>query len=86
MCRTRDYKETHFDGLHVYYNPYASVPLDKNVFFPPEITHNFYDIENDIPDQRHPDGALVSRQVFEISKVCRRHIINNWFQEQSKVL
>ena len=60
--------------------------LDKNVFFPPEITHNFYDIENDIPDQRHPDGALVSRQVFEISKVCRRHIINNWFPEQSKVL
>ncbi|EPH6541339.1 hypothetical protein ACS1XA_002597 [Escherichia coli] len=86
MCRTRDYKETHFDGLHVYYNPYASVPLDKNVFFPPEITHNFYDIENDTPDQRHPDGALVSRQVFEISKVCRRHIINNWFPEQSKVL
>jgi hypothetical protein len=29
-----------------------------------EITHNFYNVEEDVPDQRHPDGALVSRQLF----------------------
>ncbi|KKJ22753.1 hypothetical protein T637_22380 [Enterobacter hormaechei subsp. hoffmannii] len=81
MCHSRDYTETHFDGLHVYYNPYATVPLDKSVFSSPEITHNFYDIANDISDQRHPDGALVSRQVFEISQVALRHIVKGWFPE-----
>ncbi|PUW17091.1 hypothetical protein AUN00_11320 [Cronobacter sakazakii] len=81
MCHSRDYTETHFDGLHVYYNPYATVPLDKSIFSSPEITHNFYDIANDIPDQRHPDGALVSRQVFEISQFALRHIVKGWFPE-----
>lgn len=81
MCHSKDYTETHFDGLHVYYNPYATVPLDKSIFSSPEITHNFYDIANDIPDQRHPDGALVSRQVFEISQVALRHIVKGWFPE-----
>ncbi|ENO7467478.1 hypothetical protein ACB435_004000, partial [Enterobacter hormaechei] len=81
MCHSRDYTETHFDGLHVYYNPYATLPLDKSIFPSPEITHNFYDIANDISDQRHPDGALVSRQVFEISQVALRHIVKGWFPE-----
>ncbi|HAX4336162.1 TPA: hypothetical protein JZE49_004673, partial [Escherichia coli] len=75
MCHSRDYTETHFDGLHVYYNPYATVPLDKSIFSSPEITHNFYDTENDMPDQHHPDGALVSRQLFETSTFYLRHIV-----------
>ncbi|QKD71280.1 hypothetical protein HG541_10870 [Proteus terrae subsp. cibarius] len=81
LCHSSDYTETHFDGLHVYYNPNAIVPLDKDIFFPPEITHNFYDMASDSPVQNHPDRALVSRQVFEPSKASLRHIIKNWFPE-----
>ncbi|GDT06704.1 TPA: hypothetical protein ACROO9_002815 [Escherichia coli] len=86
MCHSRDYTETHFDGLHVYYNPYATVPLDKSIFSSPEITHNFYDTENDMPDQHHPDGALVSRQLFETSTFYLRHIVKHWFPEYFKDL
>lgn len=81
FCHSRNYTETHFDGLHVYYNPYATVPLEKSIFFPPEITQNFYDIANDSHVQNHPDRALVSRQVFEPSKVNLRYIIKHWFPE-----
>lgn len=81
LCRSSDYTETHFDGLHVYYNPYATVPLDKDVFFPPEITQNFYDITNDSPVQNHPDRALVSRQLFEPSRASLRYIVKHWFPE-----
>lgn len=81
LCHSREYTETHFDGLHIYYNPNATVPLDKNIFFPPEITQNFYDIVNDSPVQNHPDRALVSRQVFEPSKANLRYIIKTWFPE-----
>lgn len=81
LCRSSGYTETHFDGLHVYYNPYATVPLDKDVFFPPEITQNFYDITNDSPVQNHPDRALVSRQLFEPSRASLRYIVKHWFPE-----
>ncbi len=83
LCHSRDYTETHFDGLHIYYNPYATVPLDKSIFFPPEITQNFYDMITDSPVQNHPDRALVSRQVFEPSKANLRFILKNWFPEYS---
>lgn len=26
------HKETHVDGLHIYYNPFASIPLERNIF------------------------------------------------------
>lgn len=81
LCHSRNHIETHFDGLHVYYNPYATVPLNKNIFFPTEITHNFYDIGKDIPVQNHPSGVLVSRQVFEPTKASLRHIVRLWFPE-----
>lgn len=58
--------ETHLDGLHIYYNPFAAVPLDAGIVHANEVTHNFYDVEDGVPDQRHPDGALVSRQIFGI--------------------
>ena len=57
--------ETHLDGLHIYYNPFATVPLDLKIVHADEITHNFYDVKNGAPDHKHPDGALVSRQVYE---------------------
>lgn len=59
------HRETHLDGLHIYYNPYATIPLDAGIMHANEITHNFYDIENGVPVHKHPDGALVSRQVWE---------------------
>jgi hypothetical protein len=57
--------ETHLDGLHVYYNPFATIPLDASIVHADGITHNFYDVENGVPDHKHPNGALVSRQVYE---------------------
>lgn len=65
IYHSRFHRESHFDGLHVYYNPYATVPLGDNILDGKGVTHNFYDIESDYPVQHHPDGAMVSRQVFE---------------------
>ncbi|CRJ41908.1 hypothetical protein FYR76_19210 [Salmonella enterica] len=78
ICHSNDYEETHFDGLHIYYNPYAEVPLDTGVFFPTEITHNFYDTEKEEPIQPHPDGVLVSRQVFSVSPFHLKSIMRKW--------
>jgi len=64
LYKSASHKETHCDGLHVYYNPYATVPFDPSIMHAREITHNFYDVENDRPIQEHPDGALVSRQLW----------------------
>lgn len=61
------YRETHLDGLQVYFNPYAEVPFDPKFPWPAEIALNYYDVESDEHIQKHPDGALVSRQVFELS-------------------
>lgn len=68
ICHSSEWTETHLDGLHIYYNPFATTPLDPNIFSAKEITHNFYDIDRKQPNMQHPDGALVSRQVFEPSK------------------
>ncbi|HHR5883435.1 TPA: hypothetical protein ACS7XF_003428 [Providencia alcalifaciens] len=68
ICHSSEWTETHLDGLHIYYNPFATTPLDPNIFSAKEITHNFYDVDRKQPNMQHPDGALVSRQVFEPSK------------------
>ncbi len=59
------HRETHFDGLHIYYNPYAQIPFDPGIFFLEEITHNFYDIEEKTSIHYHSDGALVSRHLYD---------------------
>jgi hypothetical protein len=59
-----EHKESHLDGLHVYYNPYASVPLDKEIFAAYEVTQNDFDINTQEMICHHNDGSLVSRQVF----------------------
>lgn len=66
ICHSDLYNETHFDGIHVYYNPYANNPLDRDLMWPDEFTHNFYDPINKVSRHEHPDGALVSRQVYEV--------------------
>lgn len=77
ICPSTAHRETHLDGLQVYYNPYAQHPLDPNIFGPGEIAHNFYDIARNQPRQDHPDGALVSRQVHEPSKLALARILQS---------
>jgi len=78
VFHTEFYHETHFDGLHVYYNPFAERPFDSETFFPTEITHNFYDINTEESIQNHPDGALVSRQVFAPTRPNLKSLIRQW--------
>lgn len=77
ICPSTAHRETHLDGLQVYYNPYAQHPLDPNIFGPGEIAHNFYDIASKQSRQEHPDGALVSRQVYEPSNIALARILQS---------
>ncbi|MCE4937449.1 hypothetical protein [Aliivibrio fischeri] len=61
---SNEHKESHLDGLHIYYNPYASVPLDKDLFSAYEVTQNDFDISTREMIANHNDGSLVSRQTF----------------------
>lgn len=72
------YRETHLDGLQVYFNPYAEVPFDPKFPWPAEIALNYYDIESGKHIQAHPDGALVSRQVYETAPECIRFLLGNY--------
>jgi hypothetical protein len=56
--------ESHLDGLHVYYNPFAETPLDKDIFDAYELTQNDYDIIKGETVCKHNDGSLVSRQTY----------------------
>jgi hypothetical protein len=75
ICASTVHRESHFDGLHIYYNPYAEHPLDPSTIWPAEVTHNFYDTENDEPRQIHPDGALVSRQLYGPDRRILEHLL-----------
>lgn len=77
VCHSSEWTETHLDGLHIYYNPFATIPLDPKIFNAQEITHNFYDVERQEPVMQHPDGALVSRQVYEPSKQYLDFLVSN---------
>lgn len=59
-----NHTESHLDGLHIYYNPFAETPLDKSLFSAYEVTQNDYDIEKCEMLCMHNDGSLVSRQTF----------------------
>ncbi|WP_050988427.1 MULTISPECIES: hypothetical protein [Sinorhizobium] len=76
------YRETHLDGLQVYFNPYAEVPFDPKFAWPPEIALNYYDVESGEHIQAHPDGALVSRQVFDLTPYSVRFLLetNGFFR------
>ncbi len=62
LCKTSDYRETHLDGLHLYYNPFAETPLPKDLFAAREITQNDFDPLRMSMISKHSDGSLVSRQ------------------------
>lgn len=59
-----EHKESHLDGLHIYYNPFASVPLDRDLFSAYEVTQNDFDVNAQEMVCNHNDGSLVSRQTF----------------------
>ena len=56
--------ESHLDGLHIYFNPYAKIPLNTDLLSSPEVTMNSYDPTTGQMVCRHNDGSLVSRQTF----------------------
>ncbi|EBM3223048.1 hypothetical protein M4F23_001026 [Salmonella enterica] len=58
------YKETHVDGLHIYYNPFASIPLERNIFSSDFLSYNNYDVHNNRMLADHNDGSLVSRNTY----------------------
>ncbi|MDF1631423.1 hypothetical protein [Mycoplana sp. MJR14] len=72
------HRETHLDGLQVYFNPYAEVPFDPNFPWPAEIALNYYDVESGEHIQAHPDGALVSRQVYAITPTYIRLLLGRY--------
>ncbi|MBZ9965662.1 hypothetical protein LB561_12080 [Mesorhizobium sp. B292B1B] len=69
------HREIHLDGLQVYFNPYAEIPFRSNFAWPAEVALNYFDVESGEHIQAHPDGALVSRQVFEASPFFVRHLL-----------
>ena len=64
LYHSSKHQESHLDGLHIYYNPFAEVPLDKDLFSAYELTQNDYDTENEEMISIHNDGSLVSRQTY----------------------
>ncbi|MER9001162.1 hypothetical protein NKH58_25470 [Mesorhizobium australicum] len=70
--------EGHLDGLHIYFNPYAEVPFEPDFAWPGEVSLNYYDVTTDKPIQIHPDGALVSRQVFELSPFWLHQLLTGY--------
>lgn len=64
ICDSSEHYESHLDGLHIYYNPYADIPLDEDLFNAYEITQNFFDKSTGEMIPIHNNHSLVSRQVF----------------------
>ncbi|WP_421556461.1 hypothetical protein [Pseudomonas kitaguniensis] len=62
LCKPSNYRETHLDGLHLYYNPFAETPLPKDLFLAKEITQNDFDPLSMSMTSKHNDKSLVSRQ------------------------
>lgn len=58
------HRETHLDGFQVYFNSFAEVPFDQNFPWPKEIALNYFNTKTADHIQAHPDGALVSRQLY----------------------
>lgn len=72
------HRETHLDGLQVYFNPYAEIPFDRSFAWPSEVALNYWDANNSQHIPAHPDGALVSRQVYEISSPFISHLLASY--------
>jgi hypothetical protein len=63
----RDYHETLLDGLHIFHNPYADVPLDHETFNQPEVVQHIFDIERRMPMDNAKEGALIMRTLIRLT-------------------
>jgi hypothetical protein len=59
----RDYKESLTDGLVLYTNPYASIPIDPQLFNDPGIRRYVANRKGGFDVSFHPDGDLYFRTV-----------------------
>lgn len=62
-----DYKETLRDGLRVFHNPRAEVPLPLNMFNVPDV-REFRFFNGEMHTTCHPDGDLCMRQVIRVQQ------------------
>ena len=62
----KEYSETILDGLHIFYNPFASHPISSEFFDRKEITHHDYDFKKGIPLVKSHDGALFQRSTQKL--------------------
>lgn len=69
VCCGGDFKETLLDGLHIFFNPYASFPLDPANLIHGDITYHDYDAENRESIAVANDGALLSHSCFTVNIV-----------------
>jgi hypothetical protein len=61
-----DYHETLLDGLNIFYNPFASVPVPFGAFDRPDITQHTYDIQERLPVSFAKKGNLIQRTVMKM--------------------
>jgi len=59
-----DYEESLLDGLHIYHNPFAEMPLDYSLFDCPGVTQHSYDTTRRLPYDDADDGVLMYRMSF----------------------
>lgn len=65
----QDWEEGVLDGLHVFLNPHAAIPLDPKTFLHPDIAiHHGFDDELKIVRTDTPHGFLFSRSVLGFGK------------------
>jgi hypothetical protein len=72
------HRGTYLDRLHVYFNPYAQVPFAPQFPWLKEVALNYFDVESGEHIQAHPDGALVSRQVYEITHQYTQFLLDRY--------
>jgi hypothetical protein len=55
------YKETLLDGLTLFHNPFANIPIESDLFPPNLISNYYYSIENKFAGSETPDNHLIAR-------------------------
>ncbi|UHA73503.1 hypothetical protein [Paenibacillus sp. 481] len=69
LLEHKDYRETLLDGLCVYHNPYAEIPLDKGLFSHPDIYVNMHEEYS-----RMKHGFLFRRRVINNNNLTTKAI------------
>jgi|GEM_PF-193926 len=64
----KNHFETHLDGLQIHHNPYAKIKLDPELFKNYEITHYYYDVENEKIDNQQKSYTIISRNILSPSE------------------